>query len=224
MEDLPLRKNQVGFQKPWTVPELLAGLSHYFALNGRYPSAHEIDSFEFLPSSRTIQRSYGGLQKLRSQLIPYAPNNLTKGTYRSGIAKRTYKNGKRYEEYFFAYLTGVFQDVAVHEHKVIRPGDVSCDFFIYTKQNAGIVIDIFFAESIANLVNIVNIKLRRYQLITPETYLVLVGNSTIAQDAINQKTAKRQTPLPAHIQVVSEAHFKSVVVPGIAQRSDFLKQ
>lgn len=214
-----LRVNKPGNQAMWSKEELLAGLHYFYELNGSFPTAHEIDTFKYLPSSRSIQRSYGGLVKLRSELLPSEIANYTKGSYRSQTAKRTYANGRAYERAFFEYLTSKFKEIAVHEHKLIRPGDVSCDFFIYMDDNTGVAIDIFYADSIVNLINVVNIKIKRYRLIQPRTYLVCVGNESITQVAIAAKTSNRQAPLPDHVFLVSEEYFKDVVIPQLQQQS-----
>jgi hypothetical protein len=221
MYNSALRENKNGSQEAWSKDELLAGLHHFYQLNGRFPTAHEIDAFKYLPSSRSIQRAYGGLVKLRSELLPTEIANFTKGAYRSLTAKRTFANGRAYEREFYGYLIGQFKEIAVHEHKLIRPGDVSCDFFIYMSDSSGVVVDIFYAESVLNLVNVVNIKLKRYQLINQETFLVVVGNDSITQDLIDLKSQNRQLPLPPHIHVVSETYFKSEVVPNLKPRSAF---
>lgn len=221
-DESSLRKNRVGNQVPWTTEELLAGFQYFYQQYGKYPSAHEVDAFEYLPSSRSIQRSYGGLQELRKRLLPDEINNYTKGEYRSKVARATFANGRTLEALFFEYLTSVFSEISVHEHKLIRPGNVNSDYYIYLNDQEGVVIDIFYAESITNLVNVVNIKLKRYSLVTQETYLVVVGNDLLRQEDIELKTKNRQIPLPRHIHVVSELFFKTAVINQLKSKSNYL--
>ncbi len=215
-----LRRAAIG-QRVWTKDQIKAGFLSFYALHGRYPTSHEIDAYPHLPSARSLQRSFGGLVAVRKELFPQEISNYTLGTHRSAVAKKTFHQGRDYEIAFYKYLTGVFQDIAVHEHKVIRPGNVSCDFYVYLNENEGIVIDIFYADSIINLINVVNIKLRRYALISPPTYLVVVGNEAITQSEIDKKMSNRKTPLPEHISVVSEHHFKAIVAEDLLRRSHF---
>ena len=49
----------------WTKENILNGLRKFFDDTGRYPTATEIDQNEYLPSSRQIQRAFGGLRNLR---------------------------------------------------------------------------------------------------------------------------------------------------------------
>ncbi len=216
-----LRRNKPGHQSPWNDMELMAGLGYFLKLHGHYPSAHEIDNFEYLPSSRSIQRSYGGLQKLRERLLPGQISNYTKGDHRSGIAKRTYSNGRSLEAIFYEYLVSQFKEIAIHEHKLIRPGNVSCDFYIYTAETKGIIIDVFYAASITNLVNIINIKLKRYTLVAEKTYLILMGNDNITQGMIDEKCSRRHIPLPTHGLVVTDLYFRESVIPELLVKSKY---
>lgn len=216
-----LRESSIGTQLSWTKEELTSGFNHFKQLYGRYPTAQEIDTFPYLPSARSIQRSFGGLVNVRKELFPSEISNYTTGSHRSDVAKRTYANGRSYEEAFYLYLIEHFPEIAVHEHKVIRPGQVNSDFYIYLDEHTGIVIDIFYADSIINLINVVNIKLKRYSLIIPETYLVVVGNLSIAQEAINKKVMNRRVPLMSHISIASEDYFKNTIVPILKERSIF---
>lgn len=216
-----LRKAINGTQSSWTKDELRAGFNYFKELHQRYPTAHEIDTFEYLPSARSIQRTFGGLVNLRKELFPEEISNFTIGTHRSGVAKHTFANGRSLEEQFFNYLTTHFLEVAVHEHKVIRPGYVNSDFYIYLDAKIGVVIDIFYADSVINLINVVNIKLKRYSLITLETFLVTVGNPSLTQEMIDQKTENRKNPLPSHISICAEGYFKDHVIPSLKKRSTF---
>lgn len=221
MNAMNLRQNKAGHQLPWTKEELLSGLNYFKELNGHFPSSHEIDDFQYLPSARSIQRAHGGLVNLRKELIPLEHSNLTTGAYRSSVAKLMFADGRKYEEKFYKYLINHFEEISVHEHKLIRPGGVSCDFFIYLTENDGIVIDIFYAFNMRNLINIVNIKLKRYSLVEQETYLVVVGNPDIEKEALFQKMEARRVPLPSHIRVVSEDHFNEEILQDIKNRSQY---
>lgn len=221
MFDSHLRRNKLGNQPEWSKAELLAGLQYFFRQYGRFPTAHEIDAFDFLPSSRSIQRTHGGLVNLRNELLPGHITNYTQGEYRSQKAKETYAQGRDFERDFYSYLVTVFQPIAVHEHKVIRPGNVNCDFYIYQTLGHGIIIDIFYAKSLVNLINIVNIKLKRYTLVDEPTYLVVVGNDSISQVSIDHKTENRRIALPSHVVVCCDEYFRSVIVPKLASQSDY---
>lgn len=221
MEQSNLRRNKNGYQSPWTSEQLSAGLEYFKELHGRYPTAHDVDAFDYLPSSRSIQRSYGGLVSLRKILLPNEVTDFTRGAHRSSAAREAIKNSQKFELGFYNVLTKNFAEIAIHEHKVIRPGGVNCDFYIYLKKDSGVVIDIFYAESLKNLVAIVNIKLKRYVLVKQPTYLVIVGNTQIEQSDIDEKVRNRKGALPSHIQLQSEKYFFETTLPFLISKSDY---
>ena len=216
-----LRRNSVGYQHPWTSEQLTAGLLYFKEIHGRFPTAHDVDAFDFLPSSRSIQRSYGGLVHLRKTLIPDETSDFTRGDYRSKMAHHRIKNSQELEAGFYMMLIKHFAEIAVHEHKIIRPGNVSSDFFVYKTEKSGVVIDIFYADSIRNLASIINTKIKRYILVTQPTYLIVVGNSEITQHDIDLKMQNRKEPLPSHIQVVSENFFIEKTIPYLRDKSEY---
>ncbi len=204
----------------WTIDEVRAGFLYYHQLFSRYPTAHEIDAFEYLPSSRSLQRSFGGLVDIRRKLnLPI--ENYTKGESRSVKAKEADERARIYEEEFFLFLTNHFQEIAIHEQKVIRPGNVRSDYFIYLKSNTGVIIDVFYANSLRNMSNIISIKLKTYVKLKQQVYFVLVGNPNISNDDVMKQTLNRVNPLPSNIQVVTEKYFKSDITPLLKQHSNF---
>ncbi len=218
-----LRKFKHGNQPPWTKEQLLAGLLYYRELNGNFPTADEIDLFEYLPSARSIQRSHGGLVALRKQLIPKELSDHTKGEYRSTIAKVGDKRAVKYETDFFNFLINLFAEISIHEHKIIRPGGVECDFFIYLDSNdsTGIVIDLFYAKNLTTLLKIVSIKAKRYTLLKQKVLLILVGNKDLSTGEINKRLRNKTMPLPSNINVVTERYFKEVYLNELLEKSRF---
>ncbi len=103
----------------------------------------------------------------------------------------------------------------------MRPGNVNCDFYVYLTPVSGFVIDVFYAQDIRSLTRIVQIKLSRYSLIDQETYLVLVGNDSILQQAIDQKMNNRKNLLPKHIRVMTEEMFRDLCYRELVKRSEF---
>lgn len=224
MEDFVLRKAQRGDQKAWTKHQILSGLQHFYKLNDRYPTAIEIDSFEFLPSSRSIQRQFGGLVVLRKELIPDSHSNYTQGAYRSSVAKVTWHRAAKYEEEFYNFLCAHFDPVAIHEHKVMRPGNISSDFYIYINERQGVIIDLFYAKDMHSLRGVINIKKKRYESLTQKTIFLLVGNEELGIQAVRLSIKQRSIPLPPHILVDTETNFKSSTIYQIKELSKYARQ
>jgi hypothetical protein len=192
----------------WSIDNLRDGLNYFFDINGRYPTVKEVDVFEYLPTSRTIQRSFGGMMQLRRSLGLNSPVNFSSGETRSSTAREADLRARKYEEEFYRYLTSQVEEMRVHEHKIIRPGDTAADFFVYKNDSEGIVIDLFYARDMHSLGGIVNIKLKKYTNVKYPVYFVLVGNEDINQRIIDEKVGNRKNQLPTHIKVLTENNFK----------------
>lgn len=100
---------------------------------------------------------------------------------------------------------------------------MNSDFYIYLDDTTGVVIDIFYADSIINFINVINIKLKRYTLISEPTFLVIVGNDSISQSLIDEKVANRRVPIPTHISLASEEYFKDKIVQDLRLNSKYRK-
>lgn len=192
----------------WNIENIRDGFSYFFDIYGHYPTSQEVDSFDFLISSRQIQRSFGGVVKIRKQLNLKAPKDYTKGRIRSDIAGIADKRAKEYEEEFYSFLISRLDEVRVHEHKIIRPGNICSDFFIYTSGKSGVVIDLFYAADFHSFKGVINIKTKRYLPVKFPVYFVLVKDSLIDQRQIEQIILNKKILMPSHISVITELSFK----------------
>mgnify|MGYP003392911516 CR=1 FL=1 len=192
----------------WDTESLRLGFQKFFETYKRYPNVKEVDKFEYLPTARTIQRSFGGMTALRQTLGLDTPWDHRSGETRAKVASVADKRAQVYEKEFYEHLVARVPEVRVHEHKIIRPGDTAADFFIYTNNSEGIVIDLFYAADMHSLGGIVNIKSKKYSGVKFPVYFVLVGNDKITQESIDRKMNNRKNILPLHIRVVTEANFK----------------
>lgn len=218
-ENIFLRKRSSFKQPKWKMEEIRAGLEYFKELNGRYPSAREIDLFEYLPTARSIQRSLGGLESVRLQLgFDLSLTNLTKGTIRSEKAKKTYSNAVSFEESFYKYLIQQVPEVQVHEHKILRPGHICCDFFVYTSDKRGFAVDIFYAQDIFTLARTINIKFHRYKVLKCPVYFVIVGNNELDQNEIDLLMKNRKLTFPENLKVLTEKTFKGSLRDIINQK------
>lgn len=211
-----LKKNKKGFgSEKWTIENIRDGFEYFKELNGRYPSSREIDSFEYLPTRRMVERNFGGLVNLRKTLNIEGSSDYTKGEVRSETAKKAFIRAQKYEKDFYYFLTERIPEVRVHEHKIVRPGNTASDFFIYTNNKEGIMVDLFYAQDIYSLVGIVRIKSLKCVEVNIPVYFVLVGNNKITQEQIDEKIKNMKTPLLSHIKVMTEKFFKSSILDSI---------
>lgn len=144
----------------WTKEKIKIGFERFLLAEGRLPTSSEIDNYEFLPSSRSIQRSFGGLVQLRKEL-GYAENHFGKGEYRVKIAKRVGKRGFDAEDHLENILLTQFGEVFVHVQKGYGANRSRFDFVVYAK-NHTLGIDVFSSDSRQNIQKNIHMKLKKY--------------------------------------------------------------
>lgn len=91
----------------WDIGKIKNGFERFLKENGRLPTAREIDKINYLPTSRTIQREHGGLEKLRISL-GYFTSHFGKGENRSKIATIVNKRGIEAEGHLKQVLINKF--------------------------------------------------------------------------------------------------------------------
>lgn len=215
------REAKKGSQIQWTEEQLREGFLSFNSEFGRMPTAHEIDIYPYLPSSRSIQRTFGGLVAVRRKLFPEGVYNYTKGEYRQQIASKTFRRSQDDEENFFYELTKVFHEIAIHEHKIIRPGRVTSDFYIYLNDDKGIVIDLFYAQDIFSLQGVVNIKVKRYKILQNEQIIFVCVGGKVNQNQINAMLLSKKTTIPNNIKIVTETIFWSDTLKTLTKLSKY---
>src|SRR4051812_23811838 len=103
-----LRKQSLGKQKPWTIDELKSGLEHFYNEHQRYPTATEIDLYQFLPSARSIERRFNGLVELRKKLGLKSQSDFRNGAHSTDRANKINKRAHALEHVVYKYLMEIF--------------------------------------------------------------------------------------------------------------------
>lgn len=191
--------------KGWKIEDVKEGFERFAKKYGHYPTAREIDNFPLLPTCRSLQRSFGGLIKTR-QAIGLSVLDYTTGKYGSDRSRRTNKEAILSEKEVEKYLVSRFGEVCVHDQK--QYGDKNrVDFFVYAKTNFGV--DVFKTEDALNLINIVNLKMKKYLSFTEQMYFVLYG-SHLSQKTIDSYISRKKESLPKNIKVLTFDNFVGV--------------
>ena len=177
----------------WSVEQIKKGFETFRNEHGRLPLAPEIDKLDYLPSSRQIQRKFGGLEQLR-KVLGYEDTHFGKGSFRSKIATRTGVRGRDAELALEKILREKFGEVFVHTERIFDDSKNRIDFYIYSLDgNFGI--DIFFTETMKDLQKNINIKIDKYKTFPHRLYLV-VGTNIFSQVELDEYSNLKRKALP----------------------------
>lgn len=206
----PLRQQKVGNQKPWTIEELEAGLKHFYTQHGHYPTATEVDSFPYLPSSKSIQRSHRGLLSVRKQLKLESNNDFRTGAHSSARAHVINKRNNVFEKEVYDFLVKRYGKPYVHrEYFFSDDKRTRADFFVYDA-GTGFCVDIFYASTKKNVLGCINSKLAKYASIYMRQYpIVFVQmNQKIGQGMLDTIMNNKKNKLAKDQQLMSWATFE----------------
>jgi hypothetical protein len=160
---MSLRKQSPGKQKPWTEEELSAGLVHFYKEHKKYPTSQEVDSYPYLPSARSIQRSHGGLVVLRKKLKLASEVDFRTGTHSSKRAKTINKRSHKIEADVHQILIDRFGVEFVHrEFFFTDDRRARTDFYVYTEKGT-FCVDVFYPKDKHSLLGCLNSKMRTYK-------------------------------------------------------------
>lgn len=191
---------KMGRQNPWKLDELKAGLEHFLKEHKRYPTATEVDAYRYLPSARSIERSFGGLVGLRRKLGLSDTHDYRFGEYSSKRAHLINTRAHATERLVYDYLVKKFGKEFVHrEYFFTDDHRTRADFFIYD-DGKGFCVDVFYPASPRNVSGCLNIKLKKYAglghyLEYPIIFLQM--NEAIPQERLEALLKAKKRSLPA---------------------------
>ncbi len=204
-----LRAQKSGNQEPWKLAELRAGLENFYTKNGYYPTATEIDAHPYLPSARTIERTFGGLVELRKVLGLDTQSDLREGAHSSKRASTINVQARKVEKEVLTYLSKIFGGQSVHpKYSFIDDKRTQVDFFVYGGSN-GFCVDVFYPSDRRNLIGCLNSKLTKYQGPQMNQYPVifLQMNKEIGQAVLDAVIKNKKKKLLAGHQLLSWDSF-----------------
>jgi len=187
----------------WTKEKIKAGFDTFRRERGRLPTAPEIDTLDYLPSSRLIQQKFVGLESLRFSL-GYDECHFGKGDYRSKIANLVNNRGRDSERKLENILRVRFGEVFVHTKKTFGNTKNRVDFVYSPSGNFGV--DVFYPETLQSMQNNVNIKVPKYRDFDEKLYLV-VSNPNIEQTELYKYLLHKKKPHPRNIVFLTLASF-----------------
>ncbi len=195
----------------WTIKKIKDGFEKFYEAHKHHPTATEIDEYTFLPSSRQLQRRFGGLPQLRRQLAMGGPEDFTKGAYSSERARTINKRAHALGKKVYAYLVTAFGKPFVHrEYFFTDDARTRTDFFIYS-QNGNFSIDVFYPKDLRNLAGCLNSKMKTYRKIPLLQYPVifLMMNEDIREEEIRDLLAHKKNSLLSYQNVMTFSQVKN---------------
>jgi len=192
----------------WSVEKIKDGFEKFERDNGRLPTAPEIDKLDYLPSSRQIQRKFGGLEKLR-EVLGYKDTNFGRGDFRTKIALRVNKKGRESELELEKVLRNKFNEVFVHTEKIFDDSKNRVDFYIYSPSgNFGV--DVFYTDSYPDLQKNINLKIDKYLKFPNQLYLT-VANPDFKQIDLDSYTERKRKIMPKNIRIITMQELFKII-------------
>jgi len=204
-----LRQKRIGNQERWKREEIEAGFKHFFTEFGRYPTANEIDFYPYLPSVRTIERSFGGLVSFRKATKQEGQNDYRKGVHSSNRALLIGKKSRETETKIYNELVKKFGVEFVHrEYLFTYDARTRADFFVYTA-NGNFCVDVFFPSDIRNFIGCINSKIGKYAKPDTKHYPIILLNLNDAIDELRIESylRNRKTSIPPNIMIMTHKAF-----------------
>ncbi len=191
---MSLRQQHKGRQgKAWTLEELEAGFKEFYKEHGHYPTNPEIDRYEYLPSARSIERSFGGVVAVRKQLNLGGQDDYRTGEHSSQRAHKINTRAHAIEQDVYAFLCDRFGKELVHrEYFFTDDARTRADFFVYDN-SGGFCVDVFYPSDRRNLAGCLNSKLHKYATEQMRQYPVifLQMNDELSQSLVDDLVAKK---------------------------------
>lgn len=193
----------------WTKEKIKEGFESFYKEHGRYPTATEVDQCNNLPSSRQIQRNFGGLPAIRKELGISGPLDFTKGKYSSERSKMIGDRSHKAEKEVYDYLVKVFGEPFVHREFFFNEDRrTRTDFYIYYTKGT-FSVDVFYPNSLKNMNLCLNSKLASYKDLKikyPVIFLVL--NNLILPEQIEKLMKNKKNKLMQNQTVLTLNQFK----------------
>lgn len=206
----------------WNLKIISEGFRKFFDEHKRYPTSIEIDTYEHLPSSRQIQRQFGGLPALRAKLKLGGPTDFTKGDYSSERARMISRRAHSLEKEVYEYLIGCFGKPFVHREYFFSDDQrTRTDFFIYYNKG-NFSVDVFYPKDRHNLIGCLNSKMKTYSndLLIQYPVIFLMMNDEISREQITSILSKKKRKLHSYLKVMTMQELKEYCKGKLPMQAD----
>jgi len=196
-------------KEKWTKEKIKKGFESFYKKHGHYPTATEVDQYVELPSSRQIQRNFGGLPAIRKELGLGGPLDFTKGEHSSKRSLMIGKRSHKVEKEVYTYLMKIYGEPFVHREFFFNDDRrTRTDFYVYYAQGT-FSVDVFFPNSLKNMNLCLNSKLVSYKgLNIKYPVIFLVMNDLILPEQIEKLMKNKKNKLMQNQTVLTFDQFK----------------
>ena len=191
----------------WNEEKIKDGFEKFFNEHGRYPTTLEIDNYTYLPSSKLLQRRFGGVKKVR-ELLQLPIIDFAMGPARRETAFMIGVRGADIERKINEILKGHFGEICVHEQKPYGSRG-RLDFFIYAKKFK-FGVDVFYPKDYHSFVGCLNFKEKTYKD-TDFRIVLLQMNPSITQNQINDFILNKKKTINQRLECHGYSHFISFI-------------
>lgn len=196
-------EDNVNILKDTKLPKYTKAVHRFIKENDREPTAIDFDTVGYLPSSRTLQRLYGGLPRFRKE-VGLKINNFTKGKERTKKAKVSMDDCLKDETELFLDLLKKYTRKNVSSPARIFQGrgftaDIRLDI-----DDTIYLIDIFKPNSTHSFKGCVHAKNRKYLL--DEESFYIEGDVKFLYVCVNDEV---MVPINNPIPVMSLLEFRN---------------
>jgi len=203
----------------WTRQRLKDMFGRYFKENGHFPSGWEIDNCPYLPASRSIQRTFGGLVQFRKS-IGLEITDYSSGESRALVASDRNAQARLSENNAHNEIVNIFGKVCVHREEPSYGvnGRYFWDIYIYAKP-LNIGIDVFMPKDKGSLSGCINIKLRKFQKVEcrsiKDNFYFINLNPKFSQEYLNNLIKNKKVNLPKNLSVMDYQSFIKKITDDI---------
>lgn len=196
-------------KEKWTIEKIKEGFESFYNENGRYPTSTEVDFYAKLPSSRQIQRKFGGLPAIRKTLKLKGQTDFTTGEHSSERARIINLRASKIEKEVYTYLVDTFGKPFVHREFYFNDDRrTRTDFYVYYK-DGNFSVDVFYPKDLRNLNNCLNSKLLSYKgLDIKYPIIFLMMNDSIDEIKMEALIGNKKNKLKSNISVMNFNQFK----------------
>lgn len=198
-----------GMNKDVLLEKIRESFEKFKLNNGRYPVSHEIvtgTQYRF-PSTKTIERKFGGVKKLR-ELLGLEVTDYTSGDYRSKMVREVLlPRSLESEGEFYKKLLKLVPRTSIHQQESYSFNIKVLSDFILDLPKSRVGVDVFYANSYLSMSGCLADKQRKLRKISDTKVFLVSVSENISDEDVARYIERRKTPLNENITIMTGGTF-----------------